>query len=707
VKYISRLRSVAYALLLFGFPMLASAVNQTPQAWTTNVAAGVFPNREAALAAVRAMGGVYAMADRLERLSQTPTTTSYTYGATPRAPQVSEWGSFTVPYALTNPHDSEQAGVDSALAWADQNAPGCGGGSISTYRDWYPWKYVFGVESESTKFYDLTFPRLPGCTKGTVRIQAFRKRSVACPSGLVWSGASSQCESPGIAVLTTRPFPCSTCDLVHNPVDVNTGGKYEAETDISLPWISFTRHYHSTHDLPWSPMGIGWTHSLNLSIDASGSSGAAGMVSESGATVPFQSFEATDGSGWTYKYLAEGYRFESPEATYLFAQQRISRITRRDGSVVRLAYDSLGRLSTATHSSGRALVFQYDPLSLPSIARLQSINSAGIELVRYEYDGAGRLDFVRYPDGSSRRYHYEDTRYPYLTGVTDENGVRFASFTYDINGLVASSEHAGGLYRGTFLYGADGSTTYTDANGSARTYRFDASGAYRKISGLESAEGAGLTTYEPTDVRKRPVQKIDMRGAKTTYAYADSSDSTLGSIRKTTVVEAVGTPSARTVVYTRERTAATLLKEVGSGVETAYTRNTRWQPTSITRRDVVTGALRTTSMSYCEQSAVDAGLCPILGLLLSIDGPRIDVSDLTTYVYYQDDNPGCSGSPQSCIWRKGDLWKVTEAAGHVTETLAYDWAGRAVSTMDADGVITNIEYDPRGRVVARTVRSAN
>lgn len=47
---------------------------------------------------------------------------------------------------------------------------------------------------------------------------------------------------------------------------------------------------------------------------------------------------------------------------------------------------------------------------------------------------------------------------------------------------------------------------------------------------------------------------------------------------------------------------------------------------------------------------------------------------------------------------------MTNALGHVTEILAYDGAGRVLSHKDANGVITDFEHDPRGRLITRNVR---
>ena len=50
---------------------------------------------------------------------------------------------------------------------------------------------------------------------------------------------------------------------------------------------------------------------------------------------------------------------------------------------------------------------------------------------------------------------------------------------------------------------------------------------------------------------------------------------------------------------------------------------------------------------------------------------------------------------------------MTNALGQITETLAYDGAGRVLSVKDANGVVTDLEYHPRGWLTARKTRGAN
>ena len=88
---------------------------------------------------------------------------------------------------------------------------------------------------------------------------------------------------------------------------------------------------------------------------------------------------------------------------------------------------------------------------------------------------------MRYPDDTPldesdnpvRYYLYEDPNFPHaLTGIVDENNVRFATWAYDAQGRAILSEHAGGADRVELSYNADGSTTVTDALGAARAYGF-------------------------------------------------------------------------------------------------------------------------------------------------------------------------------------------------------------------------------------------
>ena len=73
---------------------------------------------------------------------------------------------------------------------------------------------------------------------------------------------------------------------------------------------------------------------------------------------------------------------------------------------------------------GHALSFAYD-----AAGHLATLTDPAGQPFTYAYDADNNLISVTYPDGAMRAYHYEDARFPHhLTGITDENGVRFASY---------------------------------------------------------------------------------------------------------------------------------------------------------------------------------------------------------------------------------------------------------------------------------------
>ncbi|HRH79159.1 MAG TPA: hypothetical protein PK129_17590, partial [Cellvibrionaceae bacterium] len=128
-------------------------------------------------------------------------------------------------------------------------------------------------------------------------------------------------------------------------------------------------------------------------------------------------------------------------------------------------YDNNGNLSSVLTENGR---INYHFLS----GKLSSIEFSSGKVLKFNYAG-NLVTKVTHPDETTRIYHYEDTRFPSaLTGITDERGVRFATWKYDEKGRAISSEHAGGAEKTTLEFNADGSTTVTNALGKKTTFSF-------------------------------------------------------------------------------------------------------------------------------------------------------------------------------------------------------------------------------------------
>ncbi|WP_395684150.1 RHS repeat-associated core domain-containing protein [Dokdonella sp.] len=160
---------------------------------------------------------------------------------------------------------------------------------------------------------------------------------------------------------------------------------------------------------------------------------------------------------------------------------------------------------------------------------------------------------------------------------------------------------------------------------------------------------------------------------------------------------------------------------------TKWTYNTRGQATARCGIDnAVSGAnsytcgsstnapagVRQTKTTYCEASDVTAGACPLVGLVTSTNGARLTTNagmggldDTTTYTYRMADDSTCATNG-ACTYRKGDLWKVTNALGQVTEYVSYDKNGRVARTKDANGTYTDFTYHARGWLTDRIVRAS-
>ncbi|WP_253901045.1 RHS repeat-associated core domain-containing protein [Stenotrophomonas maltophilia] len=562
-----------------------------------------------------------------------------------------------------------------------------------------------------------------------------RARTALCPNrpSLTWNEALQMCslvqqDEPHMSPMlsyTSGPLPPQQCP-VGNPCDPTTGDKSQPEPDFNLGWVSFQRHYHSLTSTAGGALGTGWTHSHNLRLTAGvddstfppSSELKVGLIGADGGQIAFQkvgaSYEAMDGSG--DRAVQQGTNWQlsrAGERIYFDADGLMQRRDFEDGTSLTYAHDSRGRLLSITHSTGRRVDVQY--LAPGDDSLISALVIAGQPAVSYAYSPAGELITATYADGASRTYHYEDARFPgYLTGVTAEDTRRYSWYGYDAKGRVTCSRHSGdcsqadvGIDGVRLEYTPAGTTIVTDALGKQSTYALTASGTSglpRKVNGITESNGSITRAYLPegTDFRRRLQSVTDRRGVVTSYAYAEASDAAAGAVSVTTTTEAAGTPDQRISETRVAMDSNRLVQQTVGNREVRIARNARLQPTTITVLDRVTGDTRVTTQTYCEAEGPE---CPLVGLLRSVDGPRSDVADVSTYAYYTADDAGCATSG-ACSYRKGDLRSVTNALGQTVETLAYDAFGRPLSVKDANGVVTDYTYHARGWPTSVTVRGA-
>ncbi|MCU7920888.1 MAG: RHS repeat protein [Candidatus Thiodiazotropha sp. (ex Epidulcina cf. delphinae)] len=74
------------------------------------------------------------------------------------------------------------------------------------------------------------------------------------------------------------------------------------------------------------------------------------------------------------------------------------------------------------------------------------------------------------------------------------------------------------------------------------------------------------------------------------------------------------------------------------------------------------------------------------GQVATLDGPRLDVADITTYGYNA----------------QGQRISITNPLGHATQVTAHDAAGRPLTMVSPNGLTTTLSYDARGRLTQQT-----
>ncbi len=472
---------------------------------------------------------------------------------------------------------------------------------------------------------------------------------------------------------------------IGNPCNPATGNKYQVEEDYRSGdgLLNFTRHYNSQFDADIG-LGFGWTSTFHKRLEVSGSN--LKVRQATGRDEPFtcSGLGHCTGDPDTKLLLSQdtaGYRLTLGDgaAERYDTNGRLLSETDRSGNTTSYSYDATGHLQSVTGPFGHRLTFAYD-----TNGHLITMTDPADGLYQYAYDANANLVRVVYPDDASRTYHYENNAHPHhLTGITDENGVRFANFAYDANGKATLTEHAGGQERFTLAYESDTQTRVADAIGTARAMTFEEKlGLKNLLSDINQTDGKGVT--QEFDSQNNLIRRTDEEGRTTVYTYNAQN-------QRLSMTEAADTPDARTTIFGYlaadiDLPISVLTPSVAPGqvkqVTTTYDADRN--PIQITQSGFTpTGApiSRTLSMEY-----------NALGQIIRIDGPRLDVVDITVLEYYE-----CTDGAQC-----GQLRRITNALGHATSYDAYDAHGRVTRLTDPNGIVTTFTYDSRGRLRAVT-----
>lgn len=367
-----------------------------------------------------------------------------------------------------------------------------------------------------------------------------------------------------------RPDDVNSCGMPSfergNPVNIATGNKFQEEHDLvvgALNPIVINRYYNSADEL--------WRHSYSTHLDIN--EGWITFVNYDGRETKF----ADGPNGYSSNAGRETLAKNGNSWIYI-SQQNIA-----------MTFNDQGKMTSIRHLDGETQNIEYSGkdiiinnglgiearLSEDFLHQPMRVLAKNIE-IGYEYSG-GRLvkrTKVDSDETTTRLYHYEDARITnmkLLTGITDERGIRFATWGYDGSKKAILSEHAGGAQRATFTYDSDDSTTVTNEINNKITYRFQIFSGLKRIIAIGSEKSlncpASNSTYTYND-RGQMLTKIDAQGVVTIFTYNERG-------LEVSRTEADGTASARTI-------------------------KTEWDPTYFFPRKILE-ATRTTVYTYGSQ----------------------------------------------------------------------------------------------------------
>jgi len=507
--------------------------------------------------------------------------------------------------------------------------------------------------------------------------------------------STTQPSQPGKALGSGCPGSCK----VGNPVDVGTGNKFEQVTDYETAGqnkLSFTRYYNSRGNIGpttlAATLGKNWrsTYDRYLRIVSTSS------ISIERADGQILSFTLNGGSWtgdsdidlkltqagsiWTLKDNNDTVETYSTVST---TEAKLTSITARNGFAQTLQYNSSGQLQSVTDSFNRNLNFT-DQNGL-----LRSVSTPDGLVLTYGYTSSGvttgvldRLASVSYSTSpqTSQTYLYENGSLPFaLTGITDENGNRYATWVYDAASRATSSQLGTGADLTKVLYDdSTGNRTVTNALGVSEIYKFTTLQGVPKVTEIDrqaTSTTSAATRFFTYDTNGYTASQTDWNGNKTSYINDVHG-------QPTTITE----PTRATAISYDPTFIHLPHQIVTAGLTTTFGYD--GSGNLITRNETDT---TTQTIPYSTKGTTRSWKYTWLnGLLASVQTPRTDVTGLTSFTYDSS----------------GTLTQISNALGQKTKITQHTGGGLPLTIVDPNNVTTTLAYDGRLHLHTSTVKTA-
>ena len=561
----------------------------------------------------------------------------------------------------------------------------------AVYGGTYPIEYVLYVSKYSNasagSYDNAYFEELPSGPYFAYG-QSFFLGPNYHPSSLgVWTNTKALGPSCGL------PGAVSCTD----PIDLGSGNVYEHVTDYETAGqnkLAFTRYYNSmaNPDTFATVLGSNWRSNYDRYLHLVSGTGVQAERAD-GQVITFTLTGGvwkadtdidlkltSSGSTWTltdHDDTVETYAAAGSVAT-------LGTIKLRNGYTETMHYTA-GTLTSVTDSYGRALTFAYTSSLLHTVTTPDSL------VLTYAFTTVGtanRLTSVSYntSPATSQTYLYENASYPFaLTGITDENGNRYATWAYSGSGRAISSQHGSGADLTQIAYDdATGNRTVTGPLGAVEIYKFTTLQGVPKVTEIDRvangtvAAATRLFTYDTNGYR---ASETDWNGNLTTYTN-DSHG------QPTQIVNASGSPVAHTTTIAYDPTWAHLAKTITTPGLTTVNNYDATTGNLLTRVETDT-TTQTSPYKTSGQARTWTYTWNATGQLLTLRLPRADVTAKTTFGY-----------------TGGTLTSTTDALGHVTTINTFKPGGLPLTTTDPNGVVETRAYNARNWLTSSVLATA-
>jgi YD repeat-containing protein len=354
-----------------------------------------------------------------------------------------------------------------------------------------------------------------------------------------------------------------------DPVNAANGNNYQVEVDEvigSRNPITIKRFYNSIDGI--------WRHSYSdfltfgdNTLNVVREDGKESIYVLSGGVYRSNTDKgilSSSATGWSYQSI--------DNKTYYFSLTgKLQKLINADGS--QLNIDQKGQTIVVSNSDGlqasmtEDVSHQLSTLTSPFSKFNYLINMGRVEQVEKTVGGITSI----------RKYLYKDDSYfkNLLSGIIDERGVLFASWTYEdsTNRKTLTAEHAGGAEKTTFAYN-DNSTSVTNELGKQLVFQFQTIHGAKRITAIQGQPSANCpasnSSYTYND-KGQIITKTDAKGYLTTYTYNDRG-------LETSRTEASGTSQARTTTTEWDPTRFLRTKVVEPIRTTVYTYDAQGRP---------------------------------------------------------------------------------------------------------------------------------